>query len=433
MNIIFIFWFLLIILIFFKIECYDNTKNLIFESNNGFDNYYSDNDKSIFEKRLLYESYKYFNNSMLLINTPRNKNNKYLPYTLGIYDIKNKTIQPFPNEDYNDYKNNSQTCENFISVVSFEIDEENTIYVLDEGNEKCTSKLYELKLIDDIGIEKNIFDTRKKINEENITLNNFVIDKINNYAYIIYTKKNNLKYSTVIIGINLGEKENNIITKELNIGYDENYSIPDSLKNFNNILPDFTKKIISCSLSCDGETLFISPFSNRKIYSISTEDIREQEKDNIHINEAYKDDATSSLIASDIGNLYFAGIEKKFIYIIGQINNDLSDLNYKSFDKIEITENISYISTISLTNGNLYLTYKKFINDTYLESGYIKKQIEEENDYENAYIFKCSGLNYKYDWKSSFVWIIFVIIFVFIFIFVLVENKQDLEINKKEN
>jgi hypothetical protein len=68
-----------------------------------------------------------------------------------------------------------------------------------------------------------------------------------------------------------------------------------------------------------------------------------------------------------------------------------------------------------------------------LESGYIKKQIEEENDYENAYIFKCSWLNYKYDWKSSFVWIIFVIILVFIFIFVLVENKQDLEINKKEN
>ena len=123
----------------------------------------------------------------------------------------------------------------------------------------------------------------------------------------------------------------------------------------------------------------------------------------------------SSFICENKQNLSLIEIQ----YIIGQINNDLSDLNYKSFDKIEITENISYISTISLTNGNLYLTYKKFINDTYLESGYIKKQIEEENDYENAYIFKCSGLNYKYDWKSSFVWIIsFHEIFFYYIIFI---------------
>ena len=158
-----------------------------------------------------------------------------------------------------------------------------------------------------------------------------------------------------------------------------------------------------------------------------------EEKDDIQINEAYKNDASSSLITSNMGNLYFAGFEQNVIYIIAQIDNDLSEFDYRSFGKIEIDEDISYISKISLANGVLYLTAKTFLSDGNFKSELIKIEIEEGNSYEKSYMNRCSGLIYKYDWKSYSVWIIFCLIVIFIVVFVLVENKQDFDNNKKEN
>ena len=154
-----------------------------------------------------------------------------------------------------------------------------------------------------------------------------------------------------------------------------------------------------------------------------------EEKDDIQINEAYKNDASSSLIISNMGNLYFSGIEQNVIYIIAQIDNDLSEFDYRSFGKIEIDEDISYISKISLANGVLYLTAKTFLSDGNFKSELIKIEIEEGNSYEKSYMNRCSGLIYKYDWKSYSVWIIFCLIVIFIVVFVLVENKQDFDIN----
>jgi hypothetical protein len=243
--------------------------------------------------------------------------------------------------------------------------------------------------------------------------------------------KNNI-YSHRILGIDL-ENNQTKINKEIKIGFDEKYNIPSDLKkNLSSYISDFDKKLISISLSCDAEALFISPFVNRKIYSISTKDLME-EKDDIQINEAYKNDASSSLITSNMGNLYFSGIEQNVIYIIAQIDNDLSEFDYRSFGKIEIDEDISYISKISLANGVLYLTAKTFLSDGNFKSELIKIEIEEGNSYEKSYMNRCSGLIYKYDWKSYSVWIIFCLIVIFIVVFVLVENKQDFDNNKKEN
>ena len=266
-------------------------------------------DNETIKERLLYESYKYYNNS-ILFNTPRNKNS--INYTLALYNKSDNTYQPFPNEEFNDYNKNIETCRNFISVVSFEIDDNDNIYALDEGSENCNAILYRLNIGEDI--TSDFFDTKISVKKEKIILNDFVVDKINNYSYIIYTNtslesENITKsiYSYGIIGIDL--KENKTKNKIINIKYDEKYSIPEDLKNnLNNILPNFEKKSISISLSCDSKALFICPFESRKIYSIYTKDIRNDEKIN-SINEAYKNDATSSIIASNMGNLFFVGIE----------------------------------------------------------------------------------------------------------------------------
>ena len=428
MKIYFSSLFLLIIIKLSLIHCYHTDINQNFFSNEKQDN------ETLFE-RLLYESYKYFNNT-ILVNTPRKNNST--KYTLAF----NGTHQPFPNEEFNDYYSGIQTCKNFISVISFEIDEDDNIYALDEGSHKCTAKLYILKMKDNTSFSSNFSDTGILVKKSNIILNDFVIDKINNYSYIIYTnisseKENNYSYGILVIDLESGKTK----TKQIKLGFDEKYSIPEYLKNkLNNFTKDFEKKSISITLSCDAEVLFICPFESRKIYSISTKDIRGDADISI-INEAYKNDSTSSIIASNMGNLFFAGIEQNLIYNITQIDNDLSEVDYRSLDKVKINDtidNISFISKISLANGVLYLTYKNIENNGNITSGFIKKTIEESKSYEKSYMYRCAGLIYKYDWHTYSVWIIFCLIVIFIAVFVLVENKQDLDNfinnnNKKSN
>lgn len=435
------FRFLFLLIIFNICEILSNNNYNVFNNNlfNNIDSKDITDDYDLLGKQLLYESYKFYNGS-ILFNTPRNHSS--IQCTLCKYNKDTKQLIPFPNNEINDYAKSTQNCNNFISIVSFEIDEDNNIFALDEGNSQCSAKLHKLTLSDNSLEEQTFFDINKhvnKINEINIILNDFVLDKINNYAYIIYsniTSKDKNKYSFGIIGINLETKE--IIDNKLQINFDENYSFSENLKKkIKKYIEDFEKKVISISLSCDGKTLFICPFADRKIYSINTEDIREDNK-NLVINEAYKNDATSSLIISNLDNLYFTGIEKNVIYIAGQIDNDLSRFDYRSLEKIDITEkitDISYISKISLNNGTLYLTSKTFPKDGMFNSELLEKKIDEDNDYENSYMFKCSGLNYNYDWKSYFIWIIFAVIVIFILIFVFVEDYQDMDnnnINKKE-
>lgn len=389
-------------------------------------------DNKTLGERLLYESYKYYNNS-LLFNTPRKSNSSN--YTLAKYDKEANTYQPFPNKDFNDYNKNIKACQKFISVVSFEIDEDDTIYALDEGSENCNAVLHRIKLEEEGGITSGFFPIKKE--NETIILNDLVVDKINNYAYIIYTNiisKNEISYSYGIIGIDL--IKNKTTNKIIDIEFDKKYSIPKDLKKkLDNIMPDFDKKSISISLSCDSKALFICPFESRKIYSISTTNIR-NDNENISINEAYKNDSALSIIASNMGNLFFVGIEQKLLYYIAQINNDLSGFDYRSFNtsEIEIEENVTFISKISLANGVLYLT-SKYIDENGLKTDIIEKIFEENNTYEKSYMYRCQGLNYNYSWFTYSVWIIFFLIVLFIAVFVIVENKQDLDnyINKKAN
>jgi len=425
MNIIFFSFSLLIISNLCNVNCIFNNNNLNNNKNDDPD------DKVIIQgKKLFFESYKYYNNNTLF-NSPRNKNSSY---TLAKYDKNTDEYTPFPNEHFIYQDTTSKCGENFISIVSMEVDDEDYLYLLDEGSEQCPAKLYKMKIKGNKIEEKKIYNTTKILNTKDKILNDFVIDKINNYAYIIYYDgegEENSKQTFKIIVIDL-EKNEISKWKSVQIDFDENYLIDSELnQSYSKIFSHFQKKLVRISLSCDGESLFFSPFASRKIYSISTKDLRE--KDNVEkINEAYKNDATMSLISSNLGNLFFWGIEQKAIFLVGQIDNDLSRFDYRGFNKIEIKKNVSFISKISLEDGKLLLTYNNYVNESFSKREFFEKEIDEDNTYEKSYVYRCTGLIYKYDWKSIFVWIIFAIIVFFIIIFVLVENKQDFDNNNKK-
>ena len=336
MNIIFFSFLFLIIFLIYDINCFHNNYDLNHNTNNNLD-YVELNDEELIQgKKLFFESYKYYNNN-ILFNSPRNSNNNY---TLAKYynNTDTEDYKPFPNDELNNYKNSNECGESFISVISFEVDDEDYLYVLDEGNSNCSARLFKMKLNGNKIEENKIYNMIKFVNTQNILLNDFVIDKINNYAYIIYfdgTSKENNQQSLELIVVDLDTK--NVQFKEIKIDFDENYVISEELnQSFPKIFSSFSKKLVSISLSCDAEVLFISPFASRKIYSISTEALRES-KSEFNIKEAYKNDATLSIMASDMGNLYFWGVEQKSIFIAAQLDNDLSGFDYRGFIKKEIT------------------------------------------------------------------------------------------------
>ena len=430
MNIFFLFSFVLIIILNIHIINSFKLNDKSYLSHKSINNLNIESNDEILGKKLLFESFKFYNNSIYW-NIPRNDENKNNNTFLIFQNIKDKA-SPWPNEEYNNYQDNVSNCERFISVISFEFDDDNNLYILDEGSSFCSSKLFIFNLNGDLNQPKK-YDLSIKFNE-NFLFNDFTIDTNNNYVFILCSNfdSNDNKYnSSEIILIDFNHDD--ITHISLKINFDENYLLPENINIKNNLY----KKGISITLSCDGESLFISPLLSRKIYSVSTEKIRNKEK---YINieeEAYKNEATSSIIISNIGNLYFPGIEEKVIYMSGQIDNDLSRFDYRSMDKIDISKDISnntFISKIYLYNGIFYLTIKKYDSDNNIyEANYLEKRITEENDYENTYVYKCSGLAYKYKWSSSFVWIIFALIVIMIIIFVVVENKQDMDNNKKNN
>ena len=193
-------------------------------------------------------------------------------------------------------------------------------------------------------------------------------------------------------------------------------------------------------LSCDGTAFFFSLISSKMIYSILTKDIYYQynngEKNiinlkNIPINEAYKNDATSAIIYSNMGNLLFTSLEKRRIYSYDLIDNDLSRFDYKGLRELNSSEiDIMFPLKMTINEGRLYLlTNQSKTNDTSKYSIYLDDDIGQEK----SYIYGCAGLKYQFNLSFYIMLSIFFIILLFVLTFVIVGNIQDKDINKKNN
>ena len=462
MNIFGKFYYLLLIYFIFELKCDDNDNNSdkiklfisfnetylinINQSNNSniISNYYMYN--NIFDNNIYYESEKkikpeniYFGriklikNEAIFRNFPRENDTDI---TFG-YSENRETFKPWPNEAFNsDYSDGE--CNKFKSIIDFEFDDKDNIYILDEGKKNdCPIKLFKFKSSGELIWNIPIIET-----EENVNVTNFVIDTKNKYAYIAYNyldNNNNYEIGIYVLNINDDKKKERKLFKKIKLEdqklkYDDNYELKNKfINNFANI----DKKILSLALSCDSEVLFFCPLSSRKIYSVLTETILKEGVNNINltlsmVNEAYKNDATSALVSSNLGNLYLTGIEENnTIYVAGQIDNDLTIFNYKGIEKIK-GNGMHFQTDLSISNGTLYIICKDIIHndDNFIVTTNVYLT---DIDKEKSYVYKCAGLAFKWDFKSFIIWGIFLFIVCFVLVFVFIENKEDKDINKKNN
>ena len=367
---------------------------------------------------ILFGNIKFFKkdkNDFIFRNFPkRNKENNFNTFEKK---IENKFTQ-WPDKN------------NFSSIIDFEFDGDNNIYLLDEGNnEGSPIFLYKYDLNGEKKEEYNFLNG-------SYLLNNFVLDKINNYVYIPYYNYSSEKYGILIR--KLKDKENysyKIIDDSLFI-YDKKYNFANKL--FNNY-----SKIINAALSCDGKYLLFCRLSSKMIYSIKTKKLRDI-KDLIKINDvnvAYKDDASSSLIYSNMGNLYLTGIERNAIYLANQIENNLAVFDFKIPEKCVI-ENIANeteydnigATKLFISDGHLYINYKKLMCLDKDNICNIATQIYSiKIGHDESYIYKCAGL--KYNWKiiAYIFWGVFIVIVILVLLFVFIGNDQDKRTNIKKN
>lgn len=417
--------FLYFLFIFFLCElkgsCYDKYEVERFNIFNLTYNTTEDIEKALFGNMKVSNNYIYYNYPII-------GKTKFENSTFQRGKITDEIeFEPWPKNNINKLDSNCA------SIIDFDIDEEENVYLLDEGiNSNCPIKFYQFNDNNNNTL-LNLNISIKNANDENITLSNFVIDKIKNYTYIAYYKQiENNGYEVGFFAINLKEKSvKNTKLKEPKLIFDEKYSFSNEF--IENNFPKLEKKIINIALSCDGKYLFFCPLLTRKIYSVSTQAIIDSEEIIKEIiTEAYKNDLTSAIISSNMRNLFFAGIENKTIYVAGQIDNELSIFDYKGFVTLNINKT-NWPTRLSINNGTLYITSCKNIykgNKTIVEMEIFQVPINGEQ----SYIVKCSGLDYVWSFNAYIIWIIFLLVVGLIWVFVFYGNQQDKEsINKKND
>ena len=435
MNILKIYSYILIIFLIFEFSYSDDDPKIKLYF--GFNESYTNISHSEY---LLFGNIKFLNENTIFYNIPRIDNSSNITFAkINLIDNNNIDIYPWPNDTINYFIEDN--CSSFCSIIAFEFDNHNNIYLLDEGNEQCPIKLYKFDSKGNISEEYTIYNNSNR----NINIIDFVLDITHDYIYISYYNNNaissdNVDYEEGFIVKKL-DKENKddeaniVLLNDKNLKYDIKYTLNEfNEKNFTNI----TKKLISITLSCDGEFLFFSPILSRKIYSIKTNKLRKSKNINItldDVNESYKNDASSAMVASNLGNLYLNGLENNVIYIAGQIDKDLSIFDYKGVDKRKMEDTdktMNWTTKMSIYDGTLYIVCKDIIRDNN-DTFNITTQVFNLSIYkEKSYVYKCAGIGQKWDWETYIVWILFIVIVIFVLVFVFIGNKEDKNINKKD-
>ena len=373
--------------------------------------------------------------------------------TFAKYNSTTNNFEPWPNLTMNQkYKDNDPSGLN--SVLGFEIDDDDILYILDQGKinnqpaEINSIKLLRYYLSNGSFIDQYIFDS-DIADPYSSFFNDLVISQDKKYAYIsdsgkpIDEKEYEFKPGIIILDM-VNKTSYKILTKNNSVFPDDSFWLHIDNKPVNEQSPMRTG-VDGIALSCNGETLFYCPLSGRMIYSILTKDIHkaihENKFDNIKIYEGFKKEASDGLLASKKGNLYMTGIESGSIYIANEVDQDLLRFNYNEFDKLNGSKMTMWPDTLAMHNGSLYFMSNQlnnfpnnidYDNPKNGEYNFAILKFNVEND--DSYIKGCSNFGDGWGVGSIIIWIFFAVIILIVLSFVLMgSNNQEEVIDKHMN
>ena len=374
--------------------------------------------------------------------------------TFAKYNSDEKIFEPWPSlEENQKYLKNSPSGIN--SVLGFEIDMDDNLYILDQGkiNGKAAKK-------DSIKLIKYSLESGKKIKEyifnESIAdleasfLNDVVIDTNKKRAYItdsgISIDGIVSHYKPGIIVLDLENPSNiyRILTNHPSVFPDETFWLRINNTKVNEDKPMMTGAD-GLALSCDGSTLFYCPLSGRMLYSVLTNEIDKAiEKNNfndIKVYSAFKKEASDGLLASSQYNLYMTGIETGSIYVNMETENDLLQFDVKDFRSFDGNETTMWPDTLAIHDNYLYFVSNQLNNfpknidyDHPKNKKYNFAILRFSVGNDNSYIKGCSEFGNSWGVGTIIVFILFAIIILVVLSFVLMgSNNQEEVIDKHMN
>lgn len=389
-------------------------------------------------------------NGTILCSFPRWHNK--IKMTFGKYNKDENIFEPWPSYDEN---NKFPNPSGLNSVLGFEIDKDDNIYILDQGKinntkaEKDSIKLVKYSLSNGNKLKEYVFDS-SIADLENSFLNDVVIDQDKKRAYItdsgISIDGDISHYKPGIIVLDLEDS-----SKVYRILSNHESTLPDPTfwLHINNSRVNKDKPMMTgadgLALACDGSAIFYCPLTGRMVYSILTSDIDKAiesgKTDDIKIYSAYKKEASDGLLYSSNNNLYMTGIETGSIYSFSQITNDLLEFDFRDFNSFDGDETTMWPDTLAIHDNYLYfvsnqlnnfpdnIDYKNPKNKKY---NFAILRFKVDND--KSYIDGCSQLGDSWGIGTIVVFICFAIIILVVLSFVLMgSNTQEEVVDKHMN
>lgn len=359
----------------------------------------------------------------IFVSVPRWKEN--VPATLSTLDFETSPplLRPFPSWEGN-MINDSSALQ---SVLGFEIDTDDNIWVLDQGRVNSvpvegSTKLNKYSTM--TGELLRSYDMSGAADPASTFLNDVVIDTENNYAYIADSGINaNSSLPTIgsLYAIDLDSGE---IRRLL---YDTIFTNPDPSVwvivngNRTNSNAPMSTGADGLALTCDTETLFFTSLTSRTLYSIRTEYLRDNTLSASKLADKVKDlgfkiSASDGLASSSGGHLYFTGIESNAVYRQYSIVDKAEDLYYKRMEEIaQDDDEMMWPDTIGFNNQDKKLLFvanqlQNFeANNIDFEKpryGKYNYYIWEVDVHERSYVYGCADSDYTDNKDSTPSWVV---------------------------
>jgi sugar lactone lactonase YvrE len=298
----------------------------------------------------------------IFVTVPRWREN--VPATFGYLDlsnIKDPILVPFP--DWN--TNSLSTKDGLRSVLGFEIDKDDNIWVLDQGrvaNSPAEDTSTKLVKFSRSGEKLDTIYLDVVTDHHTSFLNDLVYDKEHHYIYIadsgIPVNPDLYAYNPGIIAVDLKTKTaTGYLYKHKSVMPDESIWITINGEKVNGDKTMMTGAD-GIALSCDGKILYFTPLTSRTLYSITTENLRSgnshKAAESVKV-LGYKISASDGLLMSARNQLYMTAIEQNAVYRVADVADDFKDFNYKYFEVIAQDDDLIWPDTLAIDKLNKYL------------------------------------------------------------------------------
>jgi len=374
--------------------------------------------------------------------------------TFAKYNKEENAFEPWPNLEMNQ-RYTSGKSSGLNSILGFEIDNDDNLYILDQGRiNKNPALNNSMKLLNyslkDGQLKREYIFNPDIVDPSNSFLNDVVIDHKNKLAYISdsgnFPNEKVTDYKPGIIVLKLEDnKQYKILTNHHSVFPDQSFLLYIENEPVKNNITQMMAGVNGLALSCDQKVLYYCPLNGRMLYSVLTKDIHKaiekNQLNNITVYEGFKKEASDGLLASSKGYLYMTGIETGSIYVSKTIEQNLLRFNYKDFESFQGNKTTMWPDTLAIHNGYLYFVSNQlnnfpdnidYNNPKNGKFNFAILKFSVDND--DSYIKGCTGFGNGLGISSIIIWICFAVIILIVLSFVLMgSNNQEEVIDKHMN